>query len=106
MNKSGGSERRGVSRTVGCPEKRIPDKPRGEEQVFINKTFWHYDGLEGRYIFVVGGGEKAPAKNAIGYTKIKREEFQSFRKAGEIVVSDWQSGELPAEPDDTGADLI
>lgn len=94
--------------------RRIPDKPAGKTQVFINKTFWQHVGNHGDidYIFVVEGGEPAPAKNAPGFLKIKRDEFQIEKKAGMTVVEDWRTGvvEEPGSDDldevGDGSDLI
>lgn len=93
---------------------RIPDKPKGKPQEFINKTFWQHVGDHGDidYIFVVEGGEPAPAKNAPGFLKIKRDDFQTEKKAGMTVVTDWQTGvidEAPAAEDEDepdGSNLI
>lgn len=78
------------------PPKRIPDKPAGKPQEFINKTFWQFVGERGDvdYIFMVEGGSPAPAKNAPGFKKIKRDEFMAEKKAGTTVVDDWQTGEV------------
>ena len=98
--------------TATAPTKRIPDKPAGKPQEFINKTFWQFVGERGDidYIFVVEGGSPAPAKNALGFKKIKRDEFTAEKKAGIAVVEDWQTGVVSEtseeEPDDDGSNLI
>lgn len=74
--------------------RRIPDKPAGKPQEFINNTFWQHVGDHGDidYIFVVEGGQPAPAKTAPDFKKIKRDEFQAEKRAGMTVISDWQTG--------------
>lgn len=89
---------------------RIPDKPKGKPQVFQTTSFWRVVG-EGT-IFIVEPGVGAPAKNDSTYEKIKRDDYQSMKRAGADIMS-WpitdddaaDAGEA-ADEDDDGSGLI
>lgn len=86
--------------------KRIPDKPTPPPQEFINATFWSMPGSNA--IFKVEGGAAAPGKKDARFEKIKRDDFMKLKKAGSVLLDDWQSGvvaEPGADEDEDAADV-
>ncbi len=83
-----------VVKAMPATSLRIPDKPKGKPQIFLNKTFWRSsDRFGSGYVFMIEGGEEAPAKNDPNYVKIKREEMLDLKRKG---VPAGQYGVTPA----------
>lgn len=98
---------------------KAPEKPSSgaaydiewTDDVFKNNSFWAYnDGVQFEFVFQIDGGDPLP-KASKKVVKIKRDEFMTFKKTGDVLTVEEIKNADPldveeVEEDEDAEDLI